>query len=97
MFVDHTSFAPGACRATERSLLSEVIGQELAVQQLSDAVCEHMLKEQAQKPLVLSVHGPPGVGKSLSHRLLAQALYDTDCPGQDCPGYKVSSLQLPAS
>ena len=95
LFAGHTSFAAGACSSIETYLLSEVVGQELAVQQLSDAICDHMLKEQPQKPLVLSVHGPPGVGKSLSHRLLAQALYDasddTECPGLHCPGYKVST------
>ena len=89
----HGTFAPSACSVIEPYLLSEVVGQELALHQMSDAICDHLLQEQPQKPLVLSVHGPPGVGKSLSHRLLAQALYDTaddtECPGQHCPGYKV--------
>lgn len=92
----HVSFTPGACGAIEPYLKSEVVGQELAIHQMSDAICDHLLKEQPQKPLVLSVHGPPAVGKSLSHRLLAQAMYDTapgdelDCPGPQCPAYKVS-------
>lgn len=36
-----------------------------------------------------------GVGKTMSHALLAQALYvdapdsDVQCPGPQCPGYKV--------
>lgn len=91
----HASFAPGACSIIESYLQSEVVGQELAIHQMSDAICDHLLKMHPEKPLVLSVHGPPGVGKSLSHRLLAQALYDVpgdevDCPGPHCPGYKVS-------
>lgn len=91
----HASFAPGACSVIETHLQSEVVGQQLAIHQMSDAICDHLLKSHPEKPLVLSVHGPPGVGKSLSHRLLAQALYDVpggdaDCPGPHCQGYKVS-------
>ena len=50
---------------------------------------------QPRKPLVLSLHGPPGVGKSFAHHLLAQALFGVapasfhDCPGSACPGYRV--------
>ena len=90
----HVSFAPGACSVIETHLQSEVVGQDLAIHQMSDAICDHLLKMHPEKPLVLTVHGPPGVGKSLSHRLLAQALYDVpgddaDCPGPHCKGYKV--------
>lgn len=93
--VGHAYFAPGACSSLERFLQSEVVGQQLAIHQMSDAICDHLLKTQPEKPLVLSVHGPPGVGKSLSHRLLAQAMYDAPgddmvCPGPHCPGYKVA-------
>ena len=40
------------------------------------------------------MHGPPGVGKSFLHHLLAKALYNAtmgfgECPGYACPGYKV--------
>lgn len=98
MLPRHDLFAPGACTVIEPYLLTEVVGQELAIQQTSDAICDHLLKKQPQKPLVLSVHGPPGIGKSLSHRLLAQALYATSdnigCPGSLCPGYRVSSRSL---
>jgi len=51
------------------------------------------------KPLVLSAHGPPGVGKTLAHALAAAALYAPPgthpddpawaCPGRGCPGYRV--------
>lgn len=49
----------------------------------------------SSKPLIVSVHGPPGVGKSLTHMLAAKALYNshplstTQCPGRSCAGYKV--------
>ncbi|BDA43300.1 probable chaperone protein ClpB [Coccomyxa sp. Obi] len=90
-----SSFVPGVCERLEPYLLSEVVGQELAVSQLSDAICDHVSNDNPHKPLVVSVHGPPGVGKSMSHLLAARALYNQDpsqqtqCPGQDCPGYKV--------
>ncbi|KAK9830272.1 hypothetical protein WJX72_010727 [[Myrmecia] bisecta] len=94
-FTGITDFAPGACERLEPYLLSQVVGQELAIHQLCDAVCDHIQKQQPHKPLVLSVHGPPGVGKSMLHHLAAKALYNKDpitatsCPGSDCPGYKV--------
>ena len=71
------------------------MGQNLALHQISDAVCDHLANEAPRKPLVLSVHGPPGVGKSLFHQEAARALYSTrpspnlQCPGSDCSGYKV--------
>jgi replication-associated recombination protein RarA len=94
MNAGHDTFVPGVCERLEPYLLSQVVGQELALVQLSDAVCDHISNENPLKPLVLSVHGPPGVGKSMSHLLAARVLYNQDpspqtqCPGHDCPGYK---------
>ena len=88
-------FAPGACERLEAYLLSEIVGQDLAIYQACDAICDHLKAEEPQKPLVLSVHGPPGVGKSMMHLLMARALYnkrpsdDLNCPGSACLGYKV--------
>jgi hypothetical protein len=45
-----------------------------------------------------AAHGPPGVGKSLTHWLAARALYNADpaadsrCPGHACAGYKAGAL-----
>jgi replication-associated recombination protein RarA len=89
---------PEACSTLEPYLLSQMVGQELAIQQFSDAVCDHVQKEHPLKPLVVSAHGPPGVGKSMSHLLAARALYShhpnsvTSCPGIECAGYKASSF-----
>ena len=81
-----------------------MVGQGLALKQLCDAVCDHVSNENPIKPLVISVHGPPGVGKSMVHQLAARALYnaepegDIQCPGIDCPGYKVrASTTVPPS
>ena len=90
----HVDFAPGACERLEPYITSRVVGQELAVRQLADAVCDHLALPDRHRPLVLSLHGPPGVGKSMSHHLLAEALYNAQprrglaCPGADCAGYK---------
>ncbi len=68
--------------------------QELAIRQLTDAVCHHLATPRPGKPLIVSAHGPPGVGKTLTHQLLARALYNArpsdalQCPGKDCKGYK---------
>lgn len=83
-----------------------LVGQEPSLRVLTDAICDHIsgLDGQAQgfqgqkKPLVISVHGPPGVGKSYFHQLAAQVLYNGEnankvqgqhCPGRHCAGYKV--------
>ncbi len=89
------SFAPGACERLEPFLASRIVGQELALRQISDAICDHLATPEPSRPLVLSLHGPPGVGKSMFHQLAAQAMYnrhirpDLRCPGLDCAGYKV--------
>ncbi len=93
---DTQRFLPGSCERVEEFLSSQVIGQDMAIRQLVDAVCTHLAKPHPPRPLVMSVHGPPGVGKTFSHTLLARALYNThplqatQCPGPDCRGAKVS-------
>ncbi|KAL4448497.1 hypothetical protein ABPG75_005716 [Micractinium tetrahymenae] len=95
LFGGNLSFAPGACERLEPFLSSRIVGQELALRQISDAICDHLATPEPSRPLVLSLHGPPGVGKSMFHQLAAQALYnkhirgDLRCPGLDCAGYKV--------
>lgn len=91
----NTQIAPDACTRFEPYLSSHIVGQDLALRQISDAVCDHLANPSPTKPLVLSIHGPPGVGKSMFHQLAAPALYSTKpgphlrCPGPDCAGYKV--------
>lgn len=104
-------FLPGACERVEDYLTTHIVGQELAVGQIVDAVCAHIDNKhdtKRTKPLVLSVHGPPGVGKTFTHTLLARALYNKDpasataCPGTACMGAKVwtpcmDPMRLPES
>jgi hypothetical protein len=93
---DTSKFSPGACSRIESYLNDRIVGQKMAIDQLVDAVCTHIEhhKHGSQKPLIISVHGPVGVGKTYSHTLLAKALYNSDpdgaaCPGLDCIGAKV--------
>ena len=43
--------------------------------QIADAICDHLRGGGNERPLVISVHGPPGVGKSFLHSVLADALF----------------------
>ena len=88
---------PDACSRLEPFIASQIVGQDLAVSQASDAICDHLGRARPDKPLVLSAHGPPGVGKSLMHLMVARALHCRQpgapglaCPGAACPGYRVS-------
>ena len=58
-------------------------GQSLAAHLLADAVCDHVENPRAGKPLVASLHGSPGIGKSYFHQLLAQALYNATATNYD--------------
>lgn len=92
------TFVDRPCEDFESYLSTQLVGQPLALQQFSDAVCDHLAREVSTKPLVVSFHGPPGVGKSLLHSLAARALYNhrpegaLQCPGKDCAGYKVDCI-----
>jgi len=80
-----TEFCPDACSRLATALVgvdgvgvgsSGVVGQELALQAIVDAVCEHIdLGGRAERPLVLSFHGPVGVGKSHTQKAVADALF----------------------
>lgn len=73
-----------ACARLRAHLHGHLHGQTVATDLLADAICDHLENPHPSKPLVLAVHGPPGVGKSYFHQLLAQAVYgaveDEDMP-----------------
>lgn len=64
-----------ACARLRAHLHGHLHGQAVATDLLADAICDHLETPHPSKPLVLAVHGPPGVGKSYFHQLLAQAVY----------------------
>ena len=92
------------CERLRAELRSSLRGQPTGSALLADAVCDFLETPvgEVRKPLVVSLHGSPGVGKSFFHRILARAAYnatttstslrsddDEGCPGSGCPGYKI--------
>lgn len=59
----------------EAALRERVIGQPQAIELILDTLRVHHASKRREKPLVISLHGPTGVGKSLTHEVLARALY----------------------
>lgn len=55
-----STFLPGACQRVDVHLSSHIVGQDLAIGQLVDAVCTHLSNPNPRKPLIISSHGPPG-------------------------------------
>jgi hypothetical protein len=79
---DH-AFHPSACRRFEPYLNEHLVGQQPSIRVLTDAICDFLDPESAVPredgaPLVVSLHGPPGVGKTYFHKLAARALYNKD-------------------
>uniref|UniRef100_UPI00398F3BDE torsin-4A-B-like n=1 Tax=Pristiophorus japonicus TaxID=55135 RepID=UPI00398F3BDE len=56
----------------EKTLQREVFGQTVAIDSLMDLLKDYLATHIHNKPLVLSLNGPTGVGKSLVGRLLAK-------------------------
>ncbi|RVE66029.1 hypothetical protein OJAV_G00122530 [Oryzias javanicus] len=56
-------------------LENKLFGQHLASRIILRAVNEFMSNDNPEKPLVLSLHGPPGTGKNFVSKLIAQNLY----------------------
>ena len=87
---DGTFCREGACERVRAHLAANLHGQDTAVNLLADAVCDHVASPRPNKPLVASLHGSPGIGKSYFHQLLAQALYnatgDGSHPAEDAFG-----------
>ncbi|KAG2496489.1 hypothetical protein HYH03_005314 [Edaphochlamys debaryana] len=95
---DHTSTGDprATCAALLPHLQGSVVQQCQAIVPMFEAVCGHLrsvARGTAQKPLVMSLHGPPGVGKTFSALLIPQALfYDSPedgakkCKGRGCRG-----------
>ena len=74
--------AAARCARLRAVLERDLHGQRVGADLLADALCDHFGGggggggRGGGKPLVASLHGSPGVGKSFTHRLVARALYD---------------------
>jgi hypothetical protein len=66
------------CERLRAELRASLRGQPTGSALLADAVCDFLETPAAEvrKPLVVSLHGSPGVGKSFFHRILARAAYN---------------------
>lgn len=93
-----THFSTTACSRFDQFMNRYLVGQEGSLNVVADAICDFldpkvMLDGGQQRPLVLSIHGPPGVGKTYFHQLAAHVLYDTVAEDVDVNGDKVFSLR----
>ncbi|XP_069775505.1 torsin-4A-like isoform X2 [Narcine bancroftii] len=61
----------------ERMLYGELVGQALAVQRLTRLLRGYLSTSRPTEPLLLSVHGPRGVGKSFLGMLLSKHFKST--------------------
>jgi ATP-dependent Clp protease ATP-binding subunit ClpA len=86
-----------SCRTLWNVIREEIIGQDFALDLMVSCICDYLDDTSLKKPLVISTHGPVGVGKTLTHRSLARFLYEVPredwsaCPGYKCPAYKLFS------
>ncbi|XP_062385431.1 torsin-1A-like [Sardina pilchardus] len=62
-------------RNLETALRERLIGQHLASPIIFKTVTEHMENPNPNRPLVLSLHGLTGTGKSFVSRLIAESIY----------------------
>lgn len=67
-----SQYLPQACDNLFEYYAAHLVGQELVLNQLAAAVCEHVQNQHSAKPLVLILSGPPGVGKSETTRITAK-------------------------
>ena len=83
---DDADAATRPCFQARLAVEKSVFGQEESTEMVLDAICDafremdHAEEEDEndlanRKPLVMSLHGSPGVGKSHFHRVLARAVY----------------------
>ena len=61
---------------------SQVYGQHIATQTVFNAISSHWSNDDPSKALVLSFHGPPGVGKTHLSNLIVKNMY---CSGLKSP------------
>lgn len=76
-------FHESACSRFDPFMNRYLVGQESSLRVVTDALCDfldpHVVRMDGHsrqgRPLVLSIHGPPGVGKTYFHQLAAHVLY----------------------
>ncbi|XP_019740215.1 prosalusin isoform X1 [Hippocampus comes] len=82
-------------RELEWDLYKNVFGQHLAQEVLSEEVARFLAQEAPEKPLVLSLHGSSGTGKTMAGDMLARHLY-ASATGSPFVHQFIPTLHFPA-
>jgi pantothenate kinase-related protein Tda10 len=65
-------FRHNACEQLKKAFAARIAGQDIPLDRVRSSICSHLEAEHHQRPLVLHLSGPPGVGKSLTAQVAAQ-------------------------
>jgi hypothetical protein len=68
-------FHSRACEHLKAAYSARIAGQEAHLEHIAKTICRHIRSQISIRPLVILTAGPPGVGKSWTTRVTAQALY----------------------
>lgn len=71
-------FRSDACEQLKAAYAARIAGQDETLRQVANTICRHMRAQHRQRPLVVLLTGPPGVGKSWTARVTAQALLSNE-------------------
>jgi uncharacterized membrane protein YwzB len=69
-FWSSCSYHIDAAARLQEALQSRLFGQPMAIAHITNQISAHIADPAPQKPLVLSLHGNTGIGKSYSTRLI---------------------------
>lgn len=79
----------------EWDLYKNVFGQHLAQELISKEVARFLAQDAPEKPLVLSLHGSSGTGKTMAGDMLARHLY-ASATGSPFVHQFIPTLHFPA-
>lgn len=86
-------FHKDACNSLEPYILANgLVGQDSSIRIVSDLMCMHMINRNPSKPLVISLHGSFGVGKSMMYHLAADALHNKSLHLNAAPDLRLHAL-----
>jgi DNA polymerase III delta prime subunit len=71
-------YRPDACNQLKAAYDARIAGQSEQLGQIANTICRHVRSNHRHRPLVILLTGPPGVGKSWTSRVTAQALFSTE-------------------
>ncbi|XP_057219206.1 torsin-1B-like [Triplophysa rosa] len=75
-FFDNDKLRPFNSKGFGKDLRKSLYGQHIALETILKAVSGFMKDSNPPKPLVLSLHGPSGVGKTYVTKIIARNIYE---------------------